>query len=108
MPRTRKVKKEDVELNSIPEEIVPEEEALELEILEEEDYVEEDLPTSMPRSSSSHDATQLYLSEIGYAPLLSAEEEVEIAQRARKGDETARKRMIESNLRLVEKQRVIT
>lgn len=103
MPRTRKVKKEDVELNSVPEEITSEDSGLELEILEEEDYVEEDLPSAMRHSSSSHDATQLYLSEIGYAPLLTAEEEVEIAERARSGDEAARKRMIESNLRLVVK-----
>lgn len=50
------------------------------------------------------DATQLYLKEIGYTPpLLSAEEEVYFARRALKGDEASRKRMIESNLRLVVK-----
>lgn len=49
------------------------------------------------------DATRLYLSEIGASPLLSAEEEVYFARRAQKGDEKARKRMIESNLRLVVK-----
>lgn len=49
------------------------------------------------------DATQLYLGEIGYSPLLSAEEEVYFARRALKGDEAARKRMIVSNLRLVVK-----
>ena len=49
------------------------------------------------------DATQLYLSEIGFSPLLTAEEEVFFARRALKGDEPARKRMIESNLRLVVK-----
>jgi RNA polymerase nonessential primary-like sigma factor len=49
------------------------------------------------------DATRLYLSEIGFSPLLTAEEEVYFARRARKGDEAARKRMIESNLRLVVK-----
>lgn len=49
------------------------------------------------------DATQLYLNEIGFSPLLSAEEEVFYARRARKGIESARKRMIESNLRLVVK-----
>ena len=87
MPCQQRVKKEDVELNSIPEEIVPEEEALELKILEEEDYVEEDLPTSMPHSSSSHDATQLYPSaKLVMRLCFSTEEEVEIAQRARKGE----------------------
>ncbi len=49
------------------------------------------------------DATQLYLKEIGYTPLLSAEEEVYYARRALKGHEPSRKRMIESNLRLVVK-----
>lgn len=49
------------------------------------------------------DATQLYLSEIGYSPLLSAEEEVYYSRRALKGDDASRKRMIESNLRLVVK-----
>ena len=49
------------------------------------------------------DATQMYLSEIGFSPLLSAEEEVYFARKALKGDEAARKRMIESNLRLVVK-----
>lgn len=49
------------------------------------------------------DATQLYLSEIGFSPLLSAQEEVFFARRALKGDIRARKRMIESNLRLVVK-----
>lgn len=49
------------------------------------------------------DATQLYLNEIGFSPLLSAEEEVFFARKALKGDNAARKRMIESNLRLVVK-----
>ena len=49
------------------------------------------------------DATQLYLGEIGFSPLLSAEEEVLYARKALKGDERARERMIVSNLRLVVK-----
>ena len=49
------------------------------------------------------DATKLYLSEIGFSPLLSAEEEVYFSRLAQKGDEAARARMIESNLRLVVK-----
>lgn len=52
---------------------------------------------------SAMDATQLYLNEIGFSPLLSAEEEVFYARRALQGIESARKRMIESNLRLVVK-----
>ncbi len=54
-------------------------------------------------STKSLDVTQLYLSEIGFSPLLSAEEEVYFSRLALKGDEKARKRMIESNLRLVVK-----
>lgn len=54
-------------------------------------------------SSRSRDATRIYLSEIGMSPLLSADEEKQLARRAQDGDEDARKRMIESNLRLVVK-----
>ena len=49
------------------------------------------------------DATQLYLNEIGFSPLLSADEEVYFARQALRGVESGRKRMIESNLRLVVK-----
>jgi len=51
----------------------------------------------------SLDATQLYLNEIGYSPLLTPEEEVHFSRMARRGEEAGRKRMIESNLRLVVK-----
>jgi RNA polymerase nonessential primary-like sigma factor len=58
----------------------------------------------MPRKiEKSLDATQLYLNEIGYSPLLTADEEKYYARQARKGDESGRQRMIESNLRLVVK-----
>ncbi len=52
-------------------------------------------------SSTSNDATQLYLHDIGISPLLSAEEEVHFSRLARDGVQSARQRMIESNLRLV-------
>ncbi|MED5526383.1 RNA polymerase sigma factor RpoS [Gallaecimonas pentaromativorans] len=51
----------------------------------------------------SLDATQMYLSEIGFSPLLSAEEEVFFSRKALRGCDASRKRMIESNLRLVVK-----
>tara|TARA_R110000868_G_scaffold14120_7_gene66000 strand:+ start:806 stop:1858 length:1053 start_codon:yes stop_codon:yes gene_type:complete len=54
-------------------------------------------------TSSFLDATQLYLSEIGYSPLLTADEEVYYARKAQKGEMPARAQMIESNLRLVVK-----
>lgn len=49
------------------------------------------------------DATQIYLSEIGYSPLLNAQDEVKYAKKALQGDHEARRIMIESNLRLVVK-----
>lgn len=58
---------------------------------------------SADTGAESPDATQLYLKEIGYSPLLSAAEERHFARRVHKGDEAARRRMIESNLRLVVK-----
>ncbi|KGY11695.1 RNA polymerase sigma factor RpoS [Vibrio tubiashii] len=63
----------------------------------------EDAKEEFDASTKSLDATQLYLGEIGFSPLLTAEEEVLYARRALRGDEAARKRMIESNLRLVVK-----
>ena len=53
--------------------------------------------------SKSMDATQLYLNEIGFSPLLTPEEEIHFARLAKKGVEAGRRRMIESNLRLVVK-----
>jgi RNA polymerase nonessential primary-like sigma factor len=54
-------------------------------------------------SAHAHDPTRIYLSEIGISPLLTADEEKYFSRRALKGDESARQRMIESNLRLVVK-----
>ncbi|MBD1567155.1 RNA polymerase sigma factor RpoS [Vibrio sp. SA48] len=63
----------------------------------------EDVKEELDASTKTLDATQMYLGEIGFSPLLTAEEEVLYARRALRGDEAARKRMIESNLRLVVK-----
>lgn len=59
----------------------------------------------LSQGASQHilNATQLYLGEIGYSPLFTAEEEVYFARRALRGDIASRRRMIESNLRLVVK-----
>ena len=54
-------------------------------------------------SSGDLDATRLYLNEIGFSPLLTAAQEIDFARRAQAGDTGARRRMIESNLRLVVK-----
>jgi RNA polymerase nonessential primary-like sigma factor len=56
-----------------------------------------------PETDAHFDATRMYLSEIGFSPLLSAEEEVYYARLAQRGDANGRRRMIESNLRLVVK-----
>ncbi|TNC92829.1 RNA polymerase sigma factor RpoS [Thalassolituus sp.] len=67
------------------------------------DSGQEDERFAADTSGKTLDATQMYLNEIGFSPLLSAEEEVHYARLARKGDEMGRRRMIESNLRLVVK-----
>ncbi|MBI6549387.1 RNA polymerase sigma factor RpoS [Xenorhabdus lircayensis] len=75
-------------------------------LLKDEDdvtSVDEDLDLLQGVNQRVLDATQLYLGEIGFSPLLTAEEEVFFARRALRGDIAARQRMIESNLRLVVK-----
>jgi len=69
----------------------------------EEDHLPEPVYQAGAISDSQLDATHLYLSEIGFSPLLTAAEEVHFARLSLRGDEAARNRMIESNLRLVVK-----
>ena len=61
--------------------------------------VEDDL--SVPEGISIDDPVRMYLKEIGKVPLLTAEEEIEIAKRLETGDEEAKKKLSEANLRLV-------
>ncbi len=86
-------------------------------VLDDESNEESDAPVRKAKSKSATspkqhkyidytralDATQLYLNEIGFSPLLTPQEEVHFARLAQKGDPAGRKRMIESNLRLVVK-----
>lgn len=69
----------------------------------EEDAFEKALSRDERQSTQSLDATQIYLNEIGFSPLLTPEEEVYYGRLARKGEPLGRSRMIESNLRLVVK-----
>jgi RNA polymerase primary sigma factor len=71
------------------------------EVAEEEASPEEDLSLSIPEGVSIDDPVRMYLKEIGKVPLLSAEEEVELAQRMIEGDELAKRKLVEANLRLV-------
>ncbi len=69
------------------------------EEIEEVDLEKIDL--SAPEGISIDDPVRMYLKEIGKVPLLSAEEEVELAMKMAEGDEEAKKRLAEANLRLV-------
>ena len=62
---------------------------------------EEELDISIPEGISIDDPVRMYLKEIGKVPLLSADEEIDLAQRMEKGDTEAKRRLAEANLRLV-------
>lgn len=66
-------------------------------------FLEKPAPSQESAEPTGHDSLQLYLQEIGKTPLLTLEEEVKLAGRIRKGDEAARRHMIQANLRLVVK-----
>jgi len=75
------------------------EEDPELELVAESGEV--DIESSLPKGVAVDDPVRMYLKEIGKVPLLSAEEEIELARKMEQGDEEAKKRLCEANLRLV-------
>ncbi|MBA2132377.1 RNA polymerase sigma factor RpoD [Hydrogenispora sp. UU3] len=63
--------------------------------------IENDVDLSLPEGIALDDPVRMYLKEIGRVPLLSPEDELELARRAQAGDENAKRRLAEANLRLV-------
>ena len=89
------LKKVDVRMNDVPDE----DEDI---ILDDEDEIDiEKIDLSVPDGIGLDDPVRMYLKEIGKVPLLSADEEIEYAKRMEEGDEEAKKRPAEANLRLV-------
>ena len=75
---------------------------MDIDKLDDEEEVELDrFDLSVPEGVSIEDPVRMYLKEIGKVSLLTADEEIELAQRMEEGDENAKKRLAEANLRLV-------
>ena len=73
-----------------------------IEKMDDEEEIELDkIDLSVPEGVSIEDPVRMYLKEIGKVSLLTADEEIELAKRMEQGDEDAKKRLAEANLRLV-------
>ena len=100
---------EEKDMDVVDEEIEPTPAMLKAEKEKATNETENEVPDEVKETppekerSRTFDPTQIYLKEIGFSPLLSAEEEVYYGRLTRKGDPDARRKMIESNLRLVVK-----
>jgi len=95
----------DLEVGELDLDKLDDPKEFESQIINEEETKPDEKKDYIPGviSKGDLDATRIYLGEIGFSPLLTAEEEVYFSRKSKKGDEEARKRMIESNLRLVVK-----
>ncbi|MBR4760600.1 MAG: RNA polymerase sigma factor RpoD [Lachnospiraceae bacterium] len=92
------LEKNGVDVLRMSDDDEPDEEML---LAEEEEVDVENIDLSVPDGINIEDPVRMYLKEIGKVPLLSADEEIELAKKMEKGDEEAKKKLAEANLRLV-------
>ncbi|MBQ0001437.1 MAG: RNA polymerase sigma factor RpoD [Clostridiales bacterium] len=83
------------------EQLLMDDDDADIDKLDEEDIELDKIDLSIPEGVSIEDPVRMYLKEIGKVSLLTADEEIELAQRMEEGDESAKKRLAEANLRLV-------